>query len=129
MVNDETLKAQLQTALSECQRLRDENAELRRSIHQVPGTSATPRLNHLLPKRDSHESTWCAVTNDSQPQAKIDLFKGLFRGREDVYAVRWEGKSGKTGYAPAGIREWDRTASTGSRKPSFHYTKLFSISD
>lgn len=33
---------------------------------------------------------------------KVALFRRLFRGRTDVYPIRWEGKtSGKTGYAPA----------------------------
>jgi hypothetical protein len=32
----------------------------------------------------------------------VALFRRLFRGRADVYPVRWEGKtSGKSGYAPA----------------------------
>ena len=35
---------------------------------------------------------------------RIRLFGSLFRGREDVYAVRWEAKNGKTGYSPACIR-------------------------
>lgn len=31
---------------------------------------------------------------------KVALFRRLFRGRTDVYAIRWEGKSsGKSGYA------------------------------
>ena len=35
------------------------------------------------------------------------LFRRLFRGRTDVYPVRWEGKiSGKSGYAPACANEW-----------------------
>jgi hypothetical protein len=37
---------------------------------------------------------------------KIALFRSLFRGREDVYAVRWEGKNGRSGYSPAGIMDW-----------------------
>lgn len=33
---------------------------------------------------------------------KIALFRRLFRGRADVYPVRWESKTtGKSGYAPA----------------------------
>jgi hypothetical protein len=32
---------------------------------------------------------------------KVALFRRLFRGRTDVYPVRWEGRtSGKSGYAP-----------------------------
>ena len=39
--------------------------------------------------------------------AKVALFQRLFRGRTDVYPVRWEGKtSGKSGYAPACANEW-----------------------
>src|SRR3989442_6207214 len=37
----------------------------------------------------------------------------LFRGRDDVYAARWEGRNGRTGYSPAGIREWSRANSVG----------------
>ena len=38
---------------------------------------------------------------------KVTLFRRLFRGRTDVYPVRWEGKSsGKAGYAPACANEW-----------------------
>ncbi|TWI62662.1 hypothetical protein LZ24_03348 [Desulfobotulus alkaliphilus] len=37
---------------------------------------------------------------------KIVLFRRLFRGREDVYAHRWESARGKSGYAPACGNEW-----------------------
>lgn len=38
---------------------------------------------------------------------KIALFRRLFRGRTDVYPVRWESKTtGKSGYAPACANEW-----------------------
>jgi hypothetical protein len=58
------------------------------------------------------------------------LFKNLFRGRDDVYAVRWEGRNGQTGYSPAGDKEWDKALSSG-RGPnkSFRITKLFSLTD
>jgi len=35
----------------------------------------------------------------------IELFKSLFRCREDIYAVRWE-KDGKSGYMPAYEVDW-----------------------
>ncbi|MHC8356579.1 TOTE conflict system archaeo-eukaryotic primase domain-containing protein [Pseudomonas sp. LB3P81] len=38
--------------------------------------------------------------------AKVDLFRNLFRGRGDVYPIRWESKAGKSGYAPACANEW-----------------------
>ena len=38
---------------------------------------------------------------------KVALFRQLFRGRTDVFAVRWQGKSsGKSGYAPACANGW-----------------------
>lgn len=38
---------------------------------------------------------------------KVALFRRLFRGRTDVYPIRWESKStGKAGYAPACANEW-----------------------
>ncbi|MEW5757228.1 MAG: DEAD/DEAH box helicase family protein [Pseudomonadota bacterium] len=38
---------------------------------------------------------------------KVALFRRLFRGRSDVYPIRWESKStGKSGYAPACANEW-----------------------
>ena len=38
---------------------------------------------------------------------KIALFRRLFAGREDVFALRWENrKDGRSGYAPACANEW-----------------------
>ncbi|MFT3906694.1 MAG: DEAD/DEAH box helicase family protein [Steroidobacteraceae bacterium] len=38
---------------------------------------------------------------------KVALFRSLFRGRTDVYPVRWESKTtGKSGYSPACANEW-----------------------
>jgi len=43
-----------------------------------------------------------ALTN---PQ-KIACFSQLFRGRDDVHAVRWENNQGRSGYAVACANEW-----------------------
>jgi hypothetical protein len=49
------------------------------------------------------------VNNQSSPEAKIALFRGLFRGRDDVYPRRFESrKTGKSGYSPACANEWVR---------------------
>ena len=40
------------------------------------------------------------------PEEKVALFRRLFRGRTDVYPIRWESKAGKAGYAPACANEW-----------------------
>jgi len=49
------------------------------------------------------------VTMLSTPEAKIGLFRSLFRGRNDVYALRFESrKTGRSGYQPACANEWVR---------------------
>ena len=42
------------------------------------------------------------------PENKVLLFRSLFRGREDVYARRWENRAGRVGYSPACRHEWDK---------------------
>jgi superfamily II DNA or RNA helicase/very-short-patch-repair endonuclease len=50
-----------------------------------------------------------AVDNSSPPEAKIALFRALFRGREEVYPRRFESRrTGKSGYSPACANEWVR---------------------
>ena len=62
-----------------------------------------------MPKAESSDPPNIAVTNNSPPAAKIELFRSLFRGREDVYPRRFESrKTGKAGYAPACANEWIR---------------------
>jgi hypothetical protein len=49
------------------------------------------------------------VDQTSSADAKIALFRSLFRGREDVYPRRFESrKTGRSGYAPACANEWVR---------------------
>ena len=49
------------------------------------------------------------VNQSAAPEAKIALFRSLFRGRQDVYPRRFENRrTGKTGYAPACGNEWVR---------------------
>lgn len=46
-------------------------------------------------------------TSALSPLQKVQFFRSLFRGRTDVYPVRWESRnSGKSGYAPACANEW-----------------------
>ena len=55
--------------------------------------------NTVLPKAEFNKY----VT----PNQKIELFKSLFIGREDVYAKRFYNmNSGKSGYVPACANEW-----------------------
>ena len=73
----------------------------------------------LIVLLESHGIEWqlppqpiAATIHDPEPTRlstaeKVALFRRLFRGRTDVYPVRWEGKtSGKSGYSPACANEW-----------------------
>ena len=74
----------------------------------------------LIALLDSHGIDWRhdpAPTAASAPLSpepsnlstaeKVALFRRLFRGRTDVYPVRWESATnGRSGYAPACANEW-----------------------
>jgi superfamily II DNA or RNA helicase len=49
------------------------------------------------------------IQRQSTIDTKIALFRKLFRGREDVFPLRWENtKTGRSGYSPACANEWRR---------------------
>ncbi|MBI3697616.1 MAG: DEAD/DEAH box helicase family protein [Acidobacteria bacterium] len=95
----------MESALAECSRLRGENARLRELLASH-GIQPEPQ-----PERrstgDGNAAGASLVTSQSSPEAKLALFRSLFRGREDAYAVRWEAKDGRCGYSPASIRDWN----------------------
>jgi hypothetical protein len=60
-----------------------------------------------MPEAPLHLASLPSVTNQSSQEAKIALFRSLFRGREDVYPKRFESlKTGKKGYQPVCRNEW-----------------------
>ncbi len=87
MNSDEILKAELAKAIAECERLRKENAQLRLRIGEdLEGDHQDVERPPLHGDVKAHPSA--AVTVDSPPEVKVSLFKDLFRGRDDVYAIR-----------------------------------------
>jgi superfamily II DNA or RNA helicase len=104
MSESSTADTRLDDTLAECERLREENRDLRRRLGLPTGEIPVPPL---APNVISFAS---ATTNSkSGPEEKVKLFRSLFRGREDVYAVRWEGRNGKTGYSPAFQKTWSNS--------------------
>jgi superfamily II DNA or RNA helicase len=107
------LQHQLAAVLGECQRLQEENEQLRARL----GLSAQPSLQRVPPADSSQQlfiqSDALPSTNEhSSLEQKITLFRMLFRGREDVYPLLWENRqTGRKGYAPAVKDGW------WSRKP------------
>jgi superfamily II DNA or RNA helicase len=74
-------------------------------------TALRAENTRLIALLESHGIEWRPPPRPATPPAepsrlsteeKLALFRRLFRGRTDVYPVRWESKtSGKSGYAPA----------------------------
>ena len=60
------------------------------------------------------------VDMSSTSEAKVALFRSLFMGREDVYALRWESaRTGKSGWSPAVVGGW-----ANAKKPGREYLRL-----
>ena len=85
-------------------RLLEENARLRRllAVHSI----AIPQLAPENPTPTKTVDMAPPVDKEERARRRIALFRSLFRGREDVYARRWENESGGSGYVPAAIKDW-----------------------
>ncbi len=112
------LSKKLDTALDEAGRLRAENERLRALLGLSDPTDvaevAVPYtlfpLSAPLPK----------VEDSSPIHERVRLTRELFRGRDDVYAVRWtSARTGKVGYSPATAGGW-----SDSKKASKNYLAL-----
>ena len=108
MEKTEDLKKQLNKALNECARLKAENDRLRQMLGQIPIAEPSIPSSTVAEPNLPFTPTASKIINDSPSKDKIALFRSLFRGREDVYPVRWERKDGRSGYSPACVLEWKR---------------------
>jgi superfamily II DNA or RNA helicase len=107
-VNSMSVEKKLADAFAECERLREENRTLRNRLELSEIEASPPSIAPVVPPVGS------AIHSKSSPEEKVKLFRSLFRGREDVYAMRWEGRNGKTGYSPAYRKVWSNPL---QRKP------------
>lgn len=84
--------------------LLEENKKLKAELYMLKGeTSLT------MPEKSTSPTTLISTINKhSSPEAKISLFRSLFKGREDVFARRWYSKtSNKSGYQPVCENKWN----------------------
>jgi len=120
----------VESADAECRRLREENARLRQiltkhniSISPVEPAGRPPiKAAEVLSREDRKE----------QAQKRITLFRSLFRGREDVYARRWESSDGRSGYMPAAEKDWkaiNRSRPEDRKKVDQKTRKFFPLTD
>jgi len=97
----------------ECERLREENRQLRERFGIPQKETAPPFAGAAVSP--------VTVSGKSSPDEKVKLFRSLFRGREDVYALRWEGRNGKTGYSPACRKVWSNPLSKRPDEPKEYF--------
>lgn len=95
------IEQQLRQALLEIKRLNQENAYLRRKLKQS-------EIKFSEPVEPAKQFIHSLQEKEKILQKRVQIFKSLFRGRDDVYAVRWQSKSNKSGYTPACSLEWQQ---------------------
>ncbi|WP_404997067.1 TOTE conflict system archaeo-eukaryotic primase domain-containing protein [Caldifermentibacillus hisashii] len=95
----ENLENQLQQAKQEIKQLKLENQKLKALLiqHNI-NVDASVSIN----------KSKISKSNAEKLKERLEIFKSLFKGRTDVYAVRWESKTGKSGYIPACKFEWQK---------------------
>ena len=108
MPNPRSIQAELRAALLENQRLQEENRRLHEAL--ASRASSPPAIETIKTPPAACLPEPVAVAKIAGPAdktAKIALFRSLFRGREDVYAIRWRMKDGTWGYRPDDKKNWD----------------------
>jgi len=88
---------------SEIERLKAENVRLVALLE----THGIPWIPDTVPTDKKVGTTFHSTILSADE--KVALFRSLFRGRSDVYPIRWESSTtGKSGYSPACANEWKR---------------------
>jgi len=91
---------------AENRRLLEENARLRSLLiaHSIPIPEAAHPILH--PPQGSGSAPEARKPGIATAEQRIALFRSRFRGREDIYAIRWENNDGRSGYMPKADRDW-----------------------
>ena len=80
--------------------LEQENARLKAQYAPVLSEPESPRYGTAARKTLTEEE------KETELQRRVSIFRGLFKGREDVFAQRFVSKSGKQGYQPVCRNRW-----------------------
>ena len=99
--------------IKEVNRLSEENNRLKAKLGEIQTDTCTCKsgiideLSLLDDGKPTHNSPLTEINNKSDTISKIKLFMSLFKGRDDVYATRWENKRKATsGYSPVCLNQW-----------------------
>ena len=98
--------------LSEKKRLMKENDRLKAQLEITKSKPSENRIAESSTEKNSLKddpadiSAFSAVNNTSDSISKIRLFMSLFKGRDDVYAKKWENKKKATsGFSPVCLNQ------------------------
>ena len=100
----EELKSEFEKVMLECKRLKEENKRLRNQLGLAIKDEDTKYILSVKVQKENYSPE--IVNKYSSPSEKIKLYSTLFKGRDDIYAARWESKNGKVGYSPVCTNEW-----------------------
>lgn len=81
-------------------------AELDHAAHTRPLQNATDNVQTSTTAATPAAATAVTHAATLTTEQKISIFRSLFRGRTDVYPIRWENNAGRSGYSPACHNEW-----------------------
>ncbi len=114
-MNYQELLEKYNNLIEEVARLKKENSLLKAQLKlpktDLPGN--TPSFitteTNIFEDNSINKNCFSCVNNTSDSISKIRLFLSLFKGRDDVYAKRWENKTkGTRGYSPVCLNQWHR---------------------
>ncbi len=93
---------------SSYQELKRERDALMERVTKLEGTVAELRERLERYEPQPPHTTQPAAMPQLSLDEKVALFRSLFRGREDVFAKRWQSRDGsKSGYQPVCANEWN----------------------
>ncbi len=102
-----------------CQVLLNENSKLKEEIRALKARLVIAEARYSGDEISGNKSEFEIIapqaarvslpgmSKNADEEEKIRLFMSLFKGRDDVYAKRWENKKKETsGYSPSCLNEW-----------------------
>lgn len=92
------IELKLKATLEECEKLRKENDRLKNLLQE----------NRIPYKYDYQDSGLIEKKKAKETKRRISIFKSLFKGRTDVYPIRWISKDGRPGYSPVCNNKWNQ---------------------
>ena len=90
------IQTKYEEALARIRQLERENVRLKEVLRE-----------HRIAVDEKEAAPTAAPRNRLTAEERVNLFRSLFKGREDVFARRWQSKAtGKAGYQPVCRNEW-----------------------